>query len=175
MRIEEFLGRLQNVRRTAGGWSARCPAHQDRLNSLSIAWTPPRILIHCFAVCRTDEILGALGLTPRDLFDDPARRPGPPSPAPQYRDALEEQRAKALDAERRAEERREFYQPLIAAADALRLQCQNLRRLRALANKLGPSDIVWDALELVARSETRLNAFEAALDDLLGEGPFRPT
>jgi putative DNA primase/helicase len=51
-------------------WLARCPAHADREPSLSIKLKPDgHILLHCFASCQVDDILEALGLTLRDLYD----------------------------------------------------------------------------------------------------------
>jgi hypothetical protein len=49
---------------------ARCPAHDDRHASLSIAeGKDGRILLHCFADCTTEAIVAALGLEMRDLFN----------------------------------------------------------------------------------------------------------
>lgn len=74
MRIDEFLPLLRNVRAEGEGrWQALCPAHQDRLPSLSIAMQGDRILIHCHAGCAPDRVVRALGLGLHDLFPD---RPG---------------------------------------------------------------------------------------------------
>ncbi len=58
---------------------ARCPAHEDRLPSLSLAeGADGRALLHCFAGCDTGaEILPALGLAWSDLFPDGHRHAGP--------------------------------------------------------------------------------------------------
>ncbi|MDQ7041119.1 MAG: hypothetical protein Q9M35_09275 [Rhodothermus sp.] len=49
-------------------WTARCPAHDDRNPSLSIAETTDgRILLHCFAGCLPEQVLQAVGLSWRDL------------------------------------------------------------------------------------------------------------
>lgn len=58
---------------------ARCPAHEDRLPSLSLAeGADGRALLHCFAGCDTgSEILPALGLAWPDLFPDGHRNAGP--------------------------------------------------------------------------------------------------
>lgn len=53
---------------TDSGWSACCPAHDDTHPSLSIGWTPDRVLLWCHAGCTFDEICAALGLKPTDLF-----------------------------------------------------------------------------------------------------------
>lgn len=65
----------------SGGYRARCPAHDDRRPSLSIAEQDDKILIHCFAGCDLDAILQRLGLEKRDLFNGagPRRLPKPPA------------------------------------------------------------------------------------------------
>jgi hypothetical protein len=63
------LERLQKVSRTANGWRARCPAHEDRQPSLSIrCGDDGRLLLHCHAGCPIEAILRALGLQAADLF-----------------------------------------------------------------------------------------------------------
>src|SRR5262245_61182843 len=57
---------------------ARCPAHEDRNPSLSIGvGDDGRVLLHCWAGCTVQAILGALGLELRDLFPD--ARTSPPA------------------------------------------------------------------------------------------------
>lgn len=64
-----LLDRLERVRRTGAGWTARCPAHEDRTASLSIGiGDDGRVLAHCFAGCSIHDVLGAVGLTVGDLF-----------------------------------------------------------------------------------------------------------
>jgi hypothetical protein len=58
--LDQVLSLLHGVRRGGRGWVARCPAHDDREPSLSIAEDGGRLLIHCFAGCTFDEILDAL-------------------------------------------------------------------------------------------------------------------
>ncbi len=71
MNINEILHRLQGVKGGGGQWSARCPAHDDRENSLSVAvGDDRRILFHCHAGCSVEEIARALGLSVKDLFED---------------------------------------------------------------------------------------------------------
>ncbi len=50
---------------------AQCPAHDDRKPSLSIAGTESRVLVHCHAGCDITDVLAELGLTLRDLYDQP--------------------------------------------------------------------------------------------------------
>ncbi len=76
MQIDEFLGRLQVVRRSGRGWSARCAAHADREPSLSIREAEDgRILLYCFAGCSVSAICGALDLSVADLFPADSRHP----------------------------------------------------------------------------------------------------
>jgi len=63
MTHEDILPKLSDVRRSGSGWIARCPAHDDRIPSLSLRITESgRLLAHCFAGCAFDEIREALGL-----------------------------------------------------------------------------------------------------------------
>ena len=71
MNLETILARLHGVRRNGSGWQARCPAHEDRSPSLSIAGgRDGRTLLNCFAGCSPENIVQALGLTLRDLFSN---------------------------------------------------------------------------------------------------------
>ncbi len=67
--MTDLLARLKNVRKTATGWTARCPAHKDRQNSLSIAQRDSRWLMKCHAGCDWQAIIGALGIDAGALFD----------------------------------------------------------------------------------------------------------
>jgi DNA primase len=53
---------------------ATCPAHDDRAPSLSVTEAADRVLLRCFAGCRFRDVVRALGMTPRDLFDGPRAR-----------------------------------------------------------------------------------------------------
>jgi len=58
-----------NGKKTASGWQAHCPAHEDRNASLSISeGDDGRVLIHCHAGCSFDAITTAMGMSPGDLF-----------------------------------------------------------------------------------------------------------
>jgi len=71
--VDVLLARLEGVRPAGpNSWVARCPAHDDRDPSLSVSVKEGRVLLYCFAGCAPDEVLGAVGLTWRDL-----RAPGP--------------------------------------------------------------------------------------------------
>src|SRR5215211_925214 len=67
--VEVLCKRLDNVRPNGAGFTARCPAHEDRENSLSInEGDDGRALVKCFTGCDVERIVGTLGLTMRDLF-----------------------------------------------------------------------------------------------------------
>ena len=70
MYIEDLLNRFDGVRETGGGqYSCRCPAHEDKSNSLGIKQGDgERIMMNCFAGCQTEDVLGAVGLTFKDIL-----------------------------------------------------------------------------------------------------------
>lgn len=75
MRLTELLLNLSGVRKGGTGFVAKCPAHDDQKQSLALAEGDGRILVKCFAGCRTEEIVSRLGLKWRDLFDKEITKP----------------------------------------------------------------------------------------------------
>jgi hypothetical protein len=73
--IELLLSKLTSAKKAGKGWSARCPAHDDRRASLSVSeGDDGTALVKCHAGCETAAILAAMGLKLADLF---AAKPGP--------------------------------------------------------------------------------------------------
>jgi len=71
MNIEEFLTHFQTATKTGAGWQAKCPAHDDGTASLSIkSGDDGKIVIHCHAGCKFEDIVGTLGLQKKDLFPE---------------------------------------------------------------------------------------------------------
>lgn len=71
MQLEDVLRRLNGVKRSGGGYSARCPAHEDKNASLSVKQGDNGgIVLHCHAGCTPEQVVGALGLSMKDLFPD---------------------------------------------------------------------------------------------------------
>src|SRR5574341_2174616 len=72
MKAEAFLSRCEKVRRTGNGtWIACCPAHEDHSPSMTVReLADGRVLVHCFAGCAVDAILGAIGMDFDALFPD---------------------------------------------------------------------------------------------------------
>lgn len=67
--VELLLSKLPGARKAGKGWSARCPAHEDRKASLSISTGDDgAALVKCHAGCDTSAILSAVGLKLSDLF-----------------------------------------------------------------------------------------------------------
>jgi putative DNA primase/helicase len=61
MRLDEVLARLDSIRRCAGYFIAKCPAHDDRNASLSIGESENgKLLLKCFAGCDYRAIIEAL-------------------------------------------------------------------------------------------------------------------
>ena len=67
--ITELLDGLKQVKGTNGQYTAKCPAHDDHRNSLSVTeGEDGRILLHCHAGCTPETILAAMHLDMKDLF-----------------------------------------------------------------------------------------------------------
>ena len=61
--VQNPLDRLDGVKRNGSGWTAKCPAHDDRRASLSIGTGDDgRVLLCCHAGCSTNSVLAAIGL-----------------------------------------------------------------------------------------------------------------
>jgi putative DNA primase/helicase len=69
--VDQLLSRLEHAKRSGSGWTARCPAHEDRHASLSLDENSAGdVLVYCHAGCKTEDVLAAVGLTLRALFAD---------------------------------------------------------------------------------------------------------
>ena len=67
--IRVVLAKFPDAKKTGAGWTARCPAHDDRHASLSInVGDGGKVLLHCHAGCTTETIVAKLGLKLADLF-----------------------------------------------------------------------------------------------------------
>lgn len=75
--VQRLLSRLRRVKRTPNGWKACCPAHHDRMPSLSIGiGDDGRLLLHCFSGCSPEAVVSAIRLDLRDLFPPSSRTAG---------------------------------------------------------------------------------------------------
>lgn len=74
--LDDVLTRLDGVKKTGSGHTARCPAHDDEKASLSIgSGNDGRILLTCHAGCSFDSICDAIGAHPSELFPGSAPTP----------------------------------------------------------------------------------------------------
>lgn len=61
MATAEFISKALGGRKAGDGWTARCPAHDDRTPSLSIRDADDgKLLVHCHAGCDQEQVLAAL-------------------------------------------------------------------------------------------------------------------
>jgi hypothetical protein len=67
--VVAFAEVCERVRWSGVGFVAKCPAHQDRSPSLSVSrGSDDRMLLHCFAGCSPEAVLGAVGWRFVDMF-----------------------------------------------------------------------------------------------------------
>src|SRR5436853_563427 len=79
--MTDLLNRLSGVRKLATGWTARCPAHDDKHNSLSVHHRDGKWLVRCHVGCGSEDIVAAIGQTVSDLFDHNTRGTGGADPS----------------------------------------------------------------------------------------------
>lgn len=66
----ETMAKALGGRKVGQGWTARCPAHDDREPSLSIRDADGKVLVHCHAGCEQRDVIVAL--KERGLWDGKA-------------------------------------------------------------------------------------------------------
>lgn len=73
MTAYEVASRFNNVRVCRGreSFKASCPCHNDKAPSLSIsAGKRGGVVLHCFAGCKTADIMSAAGLSWADIMPE---------------------------------------------------------------------------------------------------------
>lgn len=99
--FDDVLSLLEKVRPGGSGYTARCPAHDDRSPSLSVCeGSDGRILLYCHAGCSFEDICSSLSIDPRDLFNDayrPVRISRPAQVSKTTRQALPEPEIATLE------------------------------------------------------------------------------
>jgi hypothetical protein len=165
--IDLLLSRLDGLEATSRGWRARCPAHQDRRPSLSVAvGAGDRVLLHDFAGCRADEVLSAVGLTWRDLHHGGRAHRDHPRPAPPG-DPIKVALAAALARERRRRQRLAITHEFYRDADLVRALYAYAREAHRLADELGPDHPdVWSLVAIAATAQTDAAVLETLLDNI---------
>jgi hypothetical protein len=66
--MQKILELLKNIKGNNGQYTALCPAHEDRENSLSVKIETDKALLFCHAGCSIEAIISALGLPMAALF-----------------------------------------------------------------------------------------------------------
>ena len=94
MTAEQIAEHLDAKRAGRSRWMAKCPAHPDRMPSLSIGTgADGRTLLNCHAGCSVDSILEVSGLSRRDLFAGPPLSKGQIDELAAKRQAEEEKKS----------------------------------------------------------------------------------
>ena len=71
MHIEDIIGRFQGAKKIGlKSYQCHCPVHNDSKASLTVTEEDNKILLHCHAGCETLDILRAVGLNEKDLFNN---------------------------------------------------------------------------------------------------------
>lgn len=72
MTEQDFISHFKRVKRAGDGYSAQCPAHDDRKNSLTITFKDGNTLLCCHARarCGHERILAGAGLEITDLYTE---------------------------------------------------------------------------------------------------------
>ncbi len=85
----ETLAKALGGRKVGQGWTARCPAHDDREPSLSIRDADGKVLVRCHAGCDQRDVIAALkarglwdGKERSTLWKPRRRKVSPPRPDP---------------------------------------------------------------------------------------------
>lgn len=66
----EDIAHHLGARRRGAGWMAKCPAHDDRVASLSIMQGTKGTILNCHAGCRLEDICAEMGIRVSQLFED---------------------------------------------------------------------------------------------------------
>lgn len=75
--INEFVSRLDGVKKSSTGYMACCPAHEDRHQSLSVSiGENGAIIAYCHAGCDIQKILSAIELEVSDLYPEHTKHNG---------------------------------------------------------------------------------------------------
>ena len=125
----EAVAKALGGRKAGAAWMARCPVHDDREPSLSIADARDgKVLVHCHAGCNQNDVIAALRA--RGIWDTDKRRParfvGKPNRVPETDD----------DAIRRAKAALAIWHGAQSAEGTL---VQNYLRSRGLLVPIPPS------------------------------------
>lgn len=153
--LDSVLSRLDGLRRMRRGWSARCPAHEDRTPSLSLLpLLGGRIALRCWAGCSRAAVLAVLGLE-----DD-----GPAGPSARARQSVH---VLALQLARRQAWADPLSRELTVISRYIRDRYREAAVLRRAATAASETEPAWPVLARAARAEVEAWRVEHALDEAL--------
>ena len=96
MELKDIVSRFESPKpRGNNSYMVKCPCHNDSTQSLCISEKGNKILMNCFAGCRTEDITRAIGIEMKDLFSGNANQTvtkRPPSVEYMYSDKLKKTR-----------------------------------------------------------------------------------
>ncbi len=69
MQLSQVVAKLSGAKRSQAGFIAKCPAHEDERQSLSVGSAGSKVLLNCFAGCPPEKIVEAMGMEWQDLFE----------------------------------------------------------------------------------------------------------
>lgn len=73
MTLQELIKYFEVSRRNSNSsYQCKCPAHADKQASLTISEKDGKLLLHCHAGCKAGDVLGAVGLSFKDLGNQEA-------------------------------------------------------------------------------------------------------
>lgn len=82
MELQDIISHFHSPKPNGNNsYMVTCPCHNDNTQSLCISEDNGKILLNCFAGCRSEDITKAIGLSMRDLFQAPQQSSKPPKPA----------------------------------------------------------------------------------------------
>ncbi len=173
MTAADLALRLDHVRPLlAGGYSARCPAHDDRRPSLTFRDGYRRVLVRCWAGCAVGDITAALGLSIGDLFLKRGLRSH--RFKEQYRPRRDEWAVLWSETLRKAAEqgcRSAEWAPLWMVSDFIRRSLNAADRAKKFATMMGEQDPPsWPLVERAARIEAFARWVETAIDAIMADG-----
>ena len=61
--LEKALSKLEGIKKIHGGYQAKCPCHEDRHQSLSIAEKDGKLMLYCHAGCSFENIIRTLNIS----------------------------------------------------------------------------------------------------------------
>lgn len=90
MTLQELVAHFESPKKNGDcSYQCKCPAHADRKASLTISEKRGKLLLHCHAGCKAEDVLQSVGLSFADLND---RKP------PEWKERLEYGQKKRIEA-----------------------------------------------------------------------------